>query len=259
VARPGAAVPGGGGPVHRPHVAVLSVGEDQVVLGLLSVSSRRSVVILRSYAVPLRVSSSVVYAARSRRGQPPRSCGHRPIARGLHERCSLKPRALNPIRLCCNAFRGGAGDGNRTRTVSLRTVSTHGACAWIFGGSWSRAAWSVPWMPAVMARSRRFESTGQNESPSPRRLRCEPSLRGRWGLAGEARPDGARVLARKQGDRIDPQTLSREPCDLDTQLRTYVLGREAPGCGGGVGSLVEASHFQGTGTRDPSQRDRPSR
>src|SRR5674476_1226857 len=28
------------------------------------------------------------------------------------------------------------------------------------------------------------------------------------------------------------------------------LGREVPGCGDGVGSSVEASHFQGTGTRD---------
>src|SRR5664280_2120079 len=43
---------------------------------------------------------------------------------------------------------------------------------------------------------------------------------------------------------------SADPATFDTQLRAQLLGREVPGCGGGVGSSVEASHLQGTGTRD---------
>src|SRR5664280_2330947 len=43
---------------------------------------------------------------------------------------------------------------------------------------------------------------------------------------------------------------SADPATFDTQLRAQLLGREVPGCGDGVGSSVEASHLQGTGTRD---------
>jgi hypothetical protein len=49
-------------------------------------------------------------------------------------------------------FACGAGDGNRTRTVSLGTVRTHGCVLGALRDSRSRAAWSVPWTPPLMAR-----------------------------------------------------------------------------------------------------------
>jgi hypothetical protein len=61
---------------------------------------------------------------------------------------------------------------------------------------------------------------------------------------------GRRTSARpKAGGPNRPTDAESRTCDLDTQLRTYLLGRE-----GGDGSLVEASRFQGTGTRDPCVR-----
>jgi hypothetical protein len=74
------------------------------------------------------------------------------------ESCFSSPRAPSrwarsrPIRLCCNVFACGAGDGNRTRTVSLGTVRTHGCVLGALRDSRSRAAWSVPWTPPLMAR-----------------------------------------------------------------------------------------------------------
>jgi len=52
------------------------------------------------------------------------------VAREVHEGSPPPPEKLHPIRLCCKAFRGGAGDGNRTRTFSLGTARTAWVCAW---------------------------------------------------------------------------------------------------------------------------------
>jgi len=61
----------------------------------------------------------------------------------------------NSVQFVCMAtlFAFGAGDGNRTRTVSLGTLfELRGFVLGSWRVSRSRAAWSVPWMPAVMAR-----------------------------------------------------------------------------------------------------------
>ena len=49
-------------------------------------------------------------------------------------------------------FACGAGDGNRTRTVSVVTVRTHGCVLGALRVSRSRAAWVLPWTPPLMAR-----------------------------------------------------------------------------------------------------------
>jgi hypothetical protein len=45
------------------------------------------------------------------------------VAREVHEGSPPPPEELHPICLCCKVFRGGAGDGNRTRTFSLGMVT----------------------------------------------------------------------------------------------------------------------------------------
>ena len=62
-----------------------------------------------------------------------------------------RPKAACPLVRRGAAARG-AGDGNRTRTVSLGTTRTYRYVLGSLRVVRSRAAWSVPWTPAVTAR-----------------------------------------------------------------------------------------------------------
>jgi hypothetical protein len=69
-------------------------------------------------------------------------------------------------------------------------------------------------MPALMARSRRFESTGQTSRPVFAGFSA--NLLGEVGGVSRTAKHGrtAHECSPEEGDRSDPQTLSRGPCDL---------------------------------------------
>src|ERR1035437_9366335 len=73
----------------------------------------------------------------------------------------------------------GAGDGNRTRTVSLGTVCTHGVCAWLFAIFVVLSGLECPLDACrngtLMARSRRLRS-------AQRSARRAQLVRGRQGV-----------------------------------------------------------------------------